>query len=324
MELKGYYTSTIGSFPLEDTNANRERCIRDLIALGIDFPAYPQLIDMGRQFLDELVSQDCGIIYEHNRYRLAGKDINVDVKPPGLEPFLWTMRYVREKGLKVNIKAAITGPFTLSSYIEVDRGSVFLSTALSDIRLVEQIAQIVSKVCEEVSKDSAMISIDEPILGIIVGARMAFKYSENDIRKILNGLKNSCKNAPTGIHICGKISPKLAGILLNSDLDFLSHEFYDSPENMKVYDPLSLKSAGKILSVGCVSSRNPRVETTEEIFELIMKFKDYNDCLIFTPDCGFRNLIIEGSRERGYEAAIAKLRNIIEAVSKFKVLSSLN
>ncbi|MEM1507339.1 MAG: uroporphyrinogen decarboxylase family protein [Candidatus Bathyarchaeia archaeon] len=324
MDLKGYYTSTIGSFPLEDSDANRERCIKDLVALGIDFPAYPQLSDMGRQFLDDLVAQNCGIIYERNRYRLVGKDIDVDVKPPGLKPFSWTMKYVREKGLKVNVKAAITGPFTLASYIEVGKEAALFNTALSDIRLVEQIAQIVSNVCREASKDSAMISIDEPILGVIIGARIAFKYTENEIVKILDNLKDSCKDIPIGIHVCGKISPRLADILLKTDLDFLSHEFHDSPENIKVYDPKRLKDNGKILSVGCVSSRNPRVESVDEILELMMKFKVYDDCLIFTPDCGFRNLLIEGSREKGYEAAIMKLRNMSEAVAKFRVLSSSN
>ncbi|MCX8171436.1 MAG: hypothetical protein N3E47_05635 [Candidatus Bathyarchaeota archaeon] len=322
--MKGYYTSTIGSFPLEDTDDNRERCIRDLVTLGIDFPAYPQLNDMGKQFLDDLVAQNCGIIYEHGEYRLADKRVDVDVKPPGLKPLLWTIKYVRKKGLKVNIKAAITGPFTLSSYIKVNRGDMLFSTALSDIRLVEQITQIVSKVCEEASRNSAMISIDEPILGVIVGARIALKYTENEIIGILNNLKNSCKETLTGIHVCGKISPRLSEILLKTDLDFLSHEFHDSPENMKIYNPKSLRDNEKILSAGCVSSRNPRVESVEEIFELISKFKDYGDCLIFTPDCGFRNLIINGLREKGYKAAIMKLRNMVEAVARFKALLPLN
>ncbi|MBS7624293.1 MAG: uroporphyrinogen decarboxylase family protein [Candidatus Bathyarchaeia archaeon] len=321
MKLRGYYTSTIGSFPLEDTEENRGRCIRDLIALGINFPAYPQLSDMGRQFLDDLVAQNCGIIYENGRYKLADKRISVNVEPPGLKPLLWTVRYLRERGLKANIKAAITGPFTLASYIEVGRGTALLGTALSDIRLVEQIAQIVANVCSEASKVSAMISIDEPVLGVIVGVRTAFKYAESDIIRTFDDLKSTCGGKPTGIHVCGRISPRLAEILLKTDLDFLSHEFRDSPENMRVYDPRSLRDHGKILSVGCVSSKNPRVESVNEILEFMMKFKGYGDCLIFTPDCGFRNLIVEGSREKGYDVAIMKLKNMVEAASRLEALS---
>jgi methionine synthase II (cobalamin-independent) len=52
----------------------------------------------------------------------------------------------------------------------------------------------------------------------------------------------------------------------------------------------------------------------------MIRFKDYGDCLIFTPDCGFRNLIVEGSKEKGYDVAIGKLRNMVEATVKFKEL----
>ncbi|MEM3193897.1 MAG: hypothetical protein QXH97_02810, partial [Candidatus Bathyarchaeia archaeon] len=169
---------------------------------------------------------------------------------------------------------------------------------------------------EVASRYASMISIDEPILGVIVGARIPFKYTEDDIIEVFNILREKCGNKPTGTHICGRISPRLASILLKTSLDFLSHEFHDSPKNIEVYSPRDLRESGKILSVGCVSSRNPRIESLEEILELMLRFKDYGDCLIFTPDCGFRNLIVEGSRERGYEIAIRKLRNMVLAARK--------
>ena len=318
MKLKGFYTSTIGSFPLDDSEANRKRCLKDLISLGIDFPAYPQLIDMGKQFLDDLVSQDCGIIVERERYKLASRKIKVDVQPPGLEPFSWALEYIRAENLKVKLKAAITGPFTLASYIEVEAGAAPFNTALSDFRLIEQIAQIVSESCRAASRDASMISIDEPILGVIVGARIPFKYSEKEIIKIFNFLRENCGSVLAGTHVCGRISPKLADILLRTNLDFLSHEFHDSPKNIEIYDPKKLRESEKILSVGCLSSRNPRVETSEEIYNLMVRFKDYGECLIFTPDCGFRNLRVEDSKEKGYEIALEKLRNLVEAVKKFR------
>jgi methionine synthase II (cobalamin-independent) len=89
---------------------------------------------------------------------------------------------------------------------------------------------------------------------------------------------------------------------------------------MKVYNPKNLRDSGKILSVGCVSSRNPRIESVGEILELMEMFRDYGDCLIFTPDCGFRNLIVDGSREKGYEVAVNKLRNMVEAIKIFREL----
>ena len=318
MVLEGYYTSTIGSFPLMDTEDNRRRCLEDLIALGVDYPAYPQLTDMGRQFLDDLASQDSRIIPYQGEYRITGREINVDVKPPGLEPFLWAINYVGRRELKVKIKAPVTGPFTLASYIIIGESRGLLDRAIADIALVEQIAQIISKACGVISKKAEMISIDEPILSIIVGFRVMFKYGEKKIVEVLNAIRESCGSVLTGIHVCGKISPKLANILLETNLDFLSHEFHDTPANIKVYTPENIKRSEKILSVGCLSSRNPAVESVDEILGVARKFKGYGSSLIFTPDCGFRNLIVDGSGEKGYNIAIEKLRNMVLAVAKLR------
>ncbi|MEM2320674.1 MAG: hypothetical protein QXS79_02155 [Candidatus Bathyarchaeia archaeon] len=316
--LEGYYTSTIGSFPLTDTDENRRRCLEDLIALGIDYPAYPQLMDMGKQFLDDLIKQDSGITLSSGEYRITKKEIKVEVEPPGLEPFLWAANYIERKGLRIKIKAPVTGPFTLASHIILNEGRGLLGRAIADITFVEQLSEILSKSCKVISKKVEMISIDEPILSVIVGLKVLFEYGEEKIKEILNALKESCGSALTGVHICGRISPKLANILLETDLDFLSHEFYDTPANIKVYNPESLRKSGKILSVGCLSSRKPVIESINEILGVIRRFKEFGNCLIFTPDCGFRNLIVNGSRERGYGLAIEKLRNMVFAVARLR------
>lgn len=318
MALKGYYTSTIGSFPLIDSEENRRRCLEDLIALKIDYPAYPQLTDMGKQFLDDLVKQNCGITLSMGEYRVTRKDINVDVEPPGIEPFLWTVNYMEKKGLKAKIKAPVTGPFTLASYMVVGEERDLLNRAVADISLIEQIAEIISKSCKVISKKAEMISIDEPILSLIVGLRVIFNYGEEKIKGVLNAIRESCGNVLTGVHICGKISRKLANILLETNLNFLSHEFYDTPNNIRVYSPKDVRRSGKILSVGCLSSKKPIVESVDEILGVMRKFKDFGDCIIFTPDCGFGNLIVNGSRERGYNIAIEKLRNMTLAVARFR------
>jgi len=316
--MMGYYTSTIGSFPLLDSEVNRERCLRDLIELGIDYPAYPQLIDMEKQFLDDLASQNSGIILERGKYRLINREINVDVKPPGLEPFLWTVNYIWRRGLKVKIKAPIIGPFTLASYIRVGDGVSLFDTALSDITLVKQIAQIISETSKVVSRKAEIISIDEPILSIVVGLKIPFKYSESDVISVLNDVRNSCKSVLSGIHVCGRIAPNLANILLRTNMDFLSHEFHDTPNNIRAYSPEEVRKSGKILSVGCLSSRNPIVESVEEILAVMKKFREYGDCIIFTPDCGFRNLIVNGSREEGYKISMRKLKNMVDAAAIFR------
>ena len=167
-----------------------------------------------------------------------------------------------------------------------------------------------------------MISIDEPIMGIIVGSRTTFKHKEEDIIEMFNELKEACGNRIVGTHICGRISSKLGELLLRTELDFLSHEFYDTPRNADVYSPRRLIESGKILSVGCVSTKNPRVETPNEILKVMKQFQNYDDCLIFTPDCGFRKLLTYNlNREEAYAISMKKLKNMVEAAKKFACLN---
>jgi len=323
LRLSGILTSTIGSFPLDDTVSNRKRCVNDLLNIGIDFPAYPQLRDMGEQFLRDLVTQDSGITADGGVYKLKGKHIREDVSPPGLSSLLWTVQYLEEIGIrgKVQVKAPITGPFTLASYIQTGIGAFPFNTAASNPELVRQITSIVEKCCEEASKHAEMISIDEPVLGIIVGLKTTFGHKEDDIINIFNRLKEACGNRIVGTHICGRISPKLADILLRTELDFLSHEFYDTPENVGTYPLRKLKESGKVLSVGCLSTKNPKVETSDEILKVMEKFREYDDCLIFTPDCGFRKLLTNDLNcEEAYVISMKKLRNMVEAAKKFASL----
>ena len=276
---------------------------------------------MGKQFLDDLAEQESGIIVEDGRYKLETEEISEDVSPPRIEPSLWTMRHLKEKGLnkRVKLKAPITGPFTLASYVETGKGVFPFNTAVSNFELVENLARVLAKSCEKVSKEASMVSIDEPILGVIVGTRTAFGITEKNIIDVYNSLSESCGDAVVGTHVCGRISPKLADILLRTELEFLSHEFYDTPANIKVYSPEKLKGSGKILSVGCLSTKNPRIETPAEILGVMKKFREYGDNIIFTPDCGFRKLAANRLKlEEAYSISISKLRNMVEAAGRFK------
>ena len=320
--IKGIYTATIGSFPLEDSIESRVRCLRDLLNVGIDFPNYPQLVEMGEQFLEDLV-KECNILRgEKGGYMLEGDRLEPPSSPPGVEPFNWALNYLKERGLhkKVRLRASITGPFTLASYIEIREGRTFpFNRAVSEIELVRQLSEAVSMSCRSVAEGASMISIDEPVLSMIVGLRIPFNYGEEEIVDIYNSLKRSCGKVPVGTHICGRISPRLAETLLQTDLDFLSHEFHDTPKNFEVYKPDDVRRSGKIISVGCVSSKNPKVETVKEILNIVeASIKRYGCNIIFTPDCGFKKLIPEGSRELGYRASIKKLKNLVHAVRKVR------
>lgn len=320
LKISGVYTSTIGSFPLDDSDANRRRCIEDLLDVAVDFPTYPQLIDMSKQFLDDLAKMNCGIILEKGRYKLDTKVLEQDVSPPGLGQFLWALRYLEEKGVrkKVKLKAAMTGPFTLASQVEIKSGTFPFNTAVSSLELVKQFAHILSKSCEKVSEEASVISIDEPILVVLVGARIAFNYQDEDIIEVYNSISKACRDRFVGTHVCGGISPRLAKILLRTEMDFLSHEFHDTPKNIDAYAPKEVKENRKMLSVGCVSSKNPRLESTQEVLSVMKKFRKYGEDLIFTPDCGFKNLIVDGSKEKGYTLSMKKLETMVEAAKIFR------
>jgi len=321
LQISGIFTSTIGSFTLEDTEANRKRCINDLLAVGLDYPSYPQLSEMGPQFLNDLTKHGSGVQQEKNRYRISGKIIEYNGPPLGLEPFFWATKYLDEKGFtnNVRLKAPITGPFTLASFIETKPGMFPYNTAVSDFNLVNQIAGILSESCEAASENASMISIDEPILSVLVGARTAFGYRDEDIISVYNSLKKACGERIVGSHICGRISPKLADILLRTELDFISHEFFDTPQNITLYSPEKLRENEKVLSVGCLSTKNPRIESPKEILNFMKQLNGHKEALIFTPDCGFRKLLRNNmDTEEAYRISLSKLRNMVAALKNFK------
>jgi len=273
---------------------------------------------MGAQFLDDLSTENCGIVKENGEYLLKKERIEEPSHPPGLGPYKWTIGYLMKKGIlrKVRLKACVTGPFTLASYVKIRTGAFPACTAVSDIKKVRQLANTISQSCKTLAQDAYIISVDEPILSITIGRRHLFGYDEREIVEVYDDLKRACGNRLTGTHICGRISPRLADLLLQTELDFLSHEFHDTPENFNVYNRRRLLGSGKVLSVGCVSSRNPIVETVEEISEIMQRSKECGDDLIFSPDCGFKNLRVNGSADKGYEIATSKLRNLVEALKK--------
>lgn len=289
----GPYTATIGSFPLKDTEENRRKVIQDLIALQIDFPNYPQLQDMGTQFLH---------------------DIEQEIHPPGIEPFEWTVQYLQRIKLieKVRLKACITGPFTLSSYLLTKEQ---YQTPLRNQKLME-FTSLLEETCRRIGQTAHLAFIDEPILSLIFGRRrILYGYDEEDVISSFNRLREAFGDILVGTHICGRISPLLAQTLLQTDLDILSHEYYDTPKNFNQYQPYDVLQKEKTLAMGCVSTKQMNIESVEEIHAFIQKaIAKYGPNVIFTPDCGFGTLFIEESQRASYEIAIQKLRHLSTAI----------
>jgi methionine synthase II (cobalamin-independent) len=278
----------------------------DLLRLGIDFPNYPQLQEMGHQFL---------------------KDIRQGVSPPGVEPVQWTAAYLKHKRPhdRCHLKACLTGPFSLAFYTKTKPtgATSLLNTALVDHEQVMQYANILSETCRAYARLSKIIFIDEPLLSLLVGQRILLGYSKHDIIHVYNTLRNACGNTIVGTHVCGRISPLLANVLVNTDLNILSHEYYGTPDNFAAYDPDILTTHEKIMALGCVSATDARVESIDEIQKFMKKaVTTYGLPLIFTPDDGFGGLLVNRSQEHGYQVALHKLHHLTQALSQVQQIIS--
>ncbi|MEM1549846.1 MAG: methionine synthase, partial [Candidatus Methanomethylicia archaeon] len=125
-----------------------------------------------------------------------------------------------------------------------------------------------------------------------------------------------------GIHVCGIIPPLLKEVLLNTKtIKVLDHEFKDTPRNINVYIKEDLEKYDKFISFGCVSSKNPIIESEEEIMHLVNEGLNRfgSRLLMIKPDCGFRTLLdISRDPNKAYEIAIEKLRRIVNVSNMLK------
>ena len=112
-------------------------------------------------------------------------------------------------------------------------------------------------------------------------------------------------NIPVAMHVCGKVT-HIFDEILQWDLDILSHAFMGD-DNLPLLQSKNLLESDKILGFGCVDTKNPRVESVEEITSLIQKALEVlgPERIVIHPDCGLRQL--------PRDAAYQKLENMVKA-----------
>ena len=165
------------------------------------------------------------------------------------------------------------------------------------------------------------IVIDDPMLANVVGKRIIlYGYKVDDIIGLYNEIFDEAKGKLTGIHVCGRLSPKLAETLCEIEkLKVLNHEFKDTWENINAFTRELLEKHDKILSPGIVSSKNLRVESFKETYELLKNILNIfgNRVGIVTADCGFKALKTpEITYEEAYNIALKKLKIIVDVVRR--------
>jgi len=315
-------TEDVGSLPIQDDfdegRRNVEQAIADKVTLGLNYPCYPQLMgspskpmNMALQFLIPLSKVDPAIQVAGEKARLLSESIKETSVPIGVERAEHYLSFLRERGLTQQVrgvKACVTGPFTLASYLDNNN---LLTCGASKPKVVRALAQILTRSCRRLSDlGFDLVNIDEPFLSVMLGRRALFKYDERFVVEVLNMLiaEISCLSA---VHVCGTITPLIKSVLLESEADIVDHEFAASPRNVHTYSQEDLRRAEKFLAYGCVSSVGAQVETIEEISgSLRTALKTFGPRIVVKPDCGFGGM--QGIPD-AYGIVLRKLKNMVEA-----------
>jgi 5-methyltetrahydropteroyltriglutamate--homocysteine methyltransferase len=339
MEIEKLSTTVVGSFPLENTDDNFLKTIDDQINLGIDFPCYGQLVSMIDQFLEPISERNVGLKKEQDKY-IISDDLEVPKESVALEYGESLLDYLNRKPyLKSMIngtKACLTGPFTLASEIlltkEASEGikpRIFKEPrAIMVERLVDKLADIMKRIGRAYCDMGIdIISMDEPILGLLVGGRIMF-HSEDFIVKTLNKAVSGIDSI-SSIHVCGDISPKLRDLLLKTNVDILDHEFQGNDKNFDIFKAEHFREMGKYLAFGAVETKispikdgtiNDYIEDISTIKRRVQKAIEIygEDNLIIKPDCGFMPLKEAFGEKMAYEITLKKLNNMVLAVKRIK------
>jgi methionine synthase II (cobalamin-independent) len=317
-----YTTTDTGSLPiLDDFNGDRtnfEGAILDKLSVGLDYPCYPQLqgspsnpMNMGLQFLIPLPKVEPGIQVRGEEAMLLSDEIESPSEPIGVERAEHYVKFLREHELLSRargLKACVTGPFTLASYL--NRRNL-MTCGTSKPGVVKVLAEVLSRSCKRLSElGFDLINVDEPFLSVMLGRRVLFKYDEEFVIEVLDTVMGEIAGL-SAIHVCGTITPLVKKVLLESKVNIVDHEFAGSPKNLQAYTKDELECSRKFVAYGCVSSVKTHVETVEEISVSIRNaIKAFGSRIIVKPDCGFGGMFgVSGA----YSVVLKKLENMVKA-----------
>lgn len=279
-------TTVIGSYPFKYDQLGKDailRSVQDQLEAGIDLVSDGQTrFDMIEYFARNIE----GYTFDARSY-IRGK---IGKGMPDL--LLSDLEAARE--LTPHVKGIITGPVTLvfSSRMKGVYGgyrdeNVYLDTARALLDIARALEQ----------QGAEWIQIDEPYLS--VGAPM--EIAGKAIESIAVNLK-----VPVALHVCGKVVPVIEKLADLKGVTLLSHGFMGE-DNLSVLHNEKLISSDKCLGLGCIDTKNPRIEDVGEIRDLIKTALDKlpQDRLVIHPDCGLRSL--------DRETALSKLKNMVAA-----------
>lgn len=331
-------TAVVGSVPLDLSDEVIRQVVRDLVEVGLDFVNYPQG-DMHAMFLEPLV--EAGQIEMRKKLYFIEDDFTPPptiassiVKPVNL--MVEELEAMTASGVRP--RACVTGPFTLMTHMRLEDVQKDSPWNLVDIfknypKLAENIVTYVNMIVKEYAKHCDIVSIDEPLLGLLVGKRNTIfdlqldMPAEEAIQMIIGRLNRAIEgiDAIPSIHVCGEISPLLRDLLLDTNVEIVDHEFRSSPNNFELFDRNILESKGKMLAFGTLQTMyggegvDIFVESIEDLQNWIQRGIDLfgAENILIKPDCGFGPLKGAFPGDQPYQIVLQKLRNMVEAVRSF-------
>ncbi|MHA1754998.1 MAG: methionine synthase [Candidatus Odinarchaeia archaeon] len=295
--IKPLTTTVIGSYPANNFSGIEavKYAVEKQIEAGIDIISDGQTrTDMIRYFTDHIP----GFTYEGDKLKIDSR-----IQPPKETPIVKDLIYAK-KLLKNNVvlKGIITGPVTLIASSKVEKSSGY--NGFLDQKLYVELGEALRREIELISQVGVTyIQIDEPFYSVGAPLDLAMQ----SIKIITENLK-----LPVGLHVCGDSSKVFDKLVLFPGVDILSLEFKASPENFTAISKDKILKYDKMLGVGCVNSKSNEIESISEIQSTISKAIELvgAENIIIHPDCGLRLL--------KPQAAFNKLKNMVEAVKKFK------
>ncbi|MFQ5818900.1 MAG: hypothetical protein ACE5I5_02840 [Candidatus Heimdallarchaeota archaeon] len=330
-------TTVVGSVPLEISDDTIRRVVRDLVEVGIDYVNYPQG-DMHAMFLDPLI--EAKKLEKRNKLYHISDDFSppTTLAPSITRPVQLMVEVLEDQEAPVSgLRACVTGPFTIMTHMRLEDIQKDSPWNIVDIfkkypKLSENIVTYVNMIAKAYSKECDIVSIDEPLLGLLVGARNTIFDLQLDlttdeaIQLIMNQLNCSIEgiDAIPSIHVCGEISPLLRDLLLKTDVRIVDHEFRSSPHNFELFNRKLLESNEKMLAFGTLKTiyggegEEAFVENVKNIRDWIQKGIDAFgiENILIKPDCGFGPLKGAFPGDNPYQIVLKKLRNMVAAVQQ--------
>lgn len=281
-----------------------ELAVKDQISAGIDIISDGQVRD---GMVEIFANSIYGMAVEDNTPKIVGKimpspksicadDLKFAIKvAEGISKEYGQKPKKTIEGSVKGVKGILTGPSTLVFSSRIDGYYDKKEDAIIDL------AYALKKEAEHLENaGAAVIQIDEPFISTGV---VDINVAKKAVEIIADGL-----SVPVAMHVCGEVVD-IFDELLKFSVDVVDCEFAGIKGNINALENVNLR--GKKIGFGCLDNKTDRIESKEEVENLIKKGIDFigAENMIADPDCGMRL--------RSRDAAFSKLKVMTEVAREF-------